>query len=329
MNKTWRLAAVLAVWIGADWATLCSAQDGMLAARAGAEAVAGSGAATARKKPTTLRMHVQLMAKGETLEAALAKLHQRRQAAKAQIETLGADAKSVTVGDPTLSAAEMQTRAQMERMIRERMAATGRKPAGLKLPRTVTVTALLKAEWPLSGDEPEKLLVAAHKLQEKIKAADLAGAKEATQLSPEEEELAEEMAQSSGHFGEEEEVEPGTPQFLFVAKISEAERREVLAKAFQRAKDQAAQLAEAAGAELGPLVMLSGDPGAGGPDSSGWAYNPYDDYGRRNYMRRLMAMQAAQQEDEEGAQVLEAVGPEPGMLSYGVQVNAVFGLKKK
>lgn len=329
MNRRTWWTALAACWLSAVWAADCPAQVDDLLTRSGlaTQAVQGSGQSSVRKKPTALRMHVQLMAKGDNLEDALAKLKTRREAAKAQLETLGAEAKSITFSDPSLSAAENPNRRQIERMIRERMAASGKKPAGLKLPHTVTVASFLKAEWPLAAEEPEKLLLAAHKLQEKIKAADLAGAKDAAKLSPEEEELAEEMAQS-GPFGEEQ-AEPGAPQFVFVAKISDQERREALAKAFQKAKDHATQVAEAAGAELGPLVMLSGNPGGGHAMPDGMYYDPYDSpYGRRAYAQQLMAQMAAE-DDGEGAPPLEALGPEPGMLSYRVHVSAVFGLKKK
>jgi uncharacterized protein YggE len=48
----------------------------------------------------------------------------------------------------------------------------------------------------------------------------------------------------------------GDPVFVYVAVLSDAERKAALASAFARAKKDAAELAEAAGMKLGPLASL-------------------------------------------------------------------------
>ena len=47
---------------------------------------------------------------------------------------------------------------------------------------------------------------------------------------------------------------PGTPQFIFIAKITDADREKALADAFTKAKSQAARTAKAAGHSVGWFV---------------------------------------------------------------------------
>jgi hypothetical protein len=78
------------------------------------------------------------------------------------------------------------------------------------------------------------------------------------QLSPEEQELAEEMAEmmSDHGYGSGSEAKPGEPQFVFVARISEEDRRQAMTEAFAKAQASAARVAAAAGKELGELAHL-------------------------------------------------------------------------
>ena len=290
----------------------------------GVETVSGTGTVTLTRKATVMRVHVQLLGKGKSLEEALANLKERRQAARAGLETLGAEKDSISFGDPSLLNPQSQNRRQLERMIRQRMAAAGRKAKGLKLPRSFTVSARLKAEWRLEAEDPEKLLLAVHALQEKVKAADLGGAKQAEELSPEEQELAEEMAEMTSDMGEEQ-ADPAASQFLFLARITDAERQQALARAFAKARAEAARLARAAGAELGPLVRLAGQ-GSGAGDYVNEMMDDYGPYSRQSYMRRMMAQQEAGSEEDAGK---IAAGPDPGALVFQFRVNAVFRLEKK
>lgn len=290
----------------------------------GVEAVSGTGTMTVTRKATVMRVHVRLLGKGKSLEEALANLKERREAARARLQTLGAEKGSISFGDPSLSNPQAQNRRQLERMIRQRMAAAGRKPKGLKVPRSFTVAATLKAEWRLAPEEPEKLLLAVDALQEKVKAADLGGAKQSEKLSPEEQELAEEMAEMMSNM-DEEQADPAAPQFLFLARITDAERQQAIARAFAKAQAQAARLAQAADAKLGPLVRLAGE-GSGASDYINEMMYDNSPYGRRSHMQRMMAQQASELE-EGGGKV--AAGPDPNSLVFQFRVHAVFRLEKK
>ncbi len=189
---------------------------------------------------------------------------------------------------------------------------------------------MLTATWPLAGDTTEKLLLAAEGWREKVKAAELAGGKEAPKLSPEEQEVAEEMAAQAASNGgnEEEPVKPGEPHFVFVARLSPQDRQTALAEAFTKAKAQAAELAKAAGAGFGAMTGLSGDGGTGGMGAlagmnASWRYNPYA--ARENYEWLQQVAQTAGGEEQQG----EAMAPKPDGIAFDFAVNATFAVLPK
>jgi uncharacterized protein YggE len=284
----------------------------------GERAVYGQGSVEIKRQPEFLRVEVDLLAKGKDPKEALAKLKERREAALSQLAALGADRKAIVIGEPTLSPETADPRRQMQMMVMERMRTGGRakKPDKPKA-APVQVTANLRADLPLKASGAEELLVAAHALQEKIKAADLAGLKEIAAGSPEEQELAEEMDPEMMGYNPGE-TRPGEPTFLFVSKVPEEERDKALAEAFQKAKREAARLAKAAGAELGPLAQLwsTHSMGNGGEDYT----NPY------RYYYQYMQKPATRSGDKDDS-ASEAIGPQPGGVSLRIAVNASFALK--
>ena len=138
-------AALLAVvaWPAAVRAQFDGGLAGMAAmAGTGKPAISGTGTAIVQRNPTQLRLYIQLLAKGKSLEDALAKLKERREAAMTQLETLKADKNSIVFGTPSLSGAASARKQQFEAMIMEQMRSRGKKvPKGLQTPQTVTVSA--------------------------------------------------------------------------------------------------------------------------------------------------------------------------------------------
>jgi uncharacterized protein YggE len=290
---------------------------------AGRPALSAMGIATVRRKPTQLRLYMQLLAKGKTLEDALAKLKDREEAATAQLEAMKADKKSISFGTASVSAAQSARKKQIEQMIISQMRARGKKvPKGLQVPQTVTVAATLTAQWPIEEQANDKLLVLAHGIQEKIKTADLGGNKEAEKLSPEEEEFEEEANQAGNQFGNEDESQQG-PQLLFVAALPRAEREKAMADAVVSARKQAAELAKAAGVALGPLVGLAGNcNGQMGDDDMPVRYGQY---GGSEALRRIVARQTG--EDPETKQD-ESLASDPTALRFTCTVTTLFQLGK-
>lgn len=283
--------------------------------------VVGAGAVTLSRPPTALRMHVELSARAATLEEALEKIKARREAAIMQLEILKADMDSVKTSNPTMSSTESEQKKQMEQMIIQRLRSRGQPvPPGLKASRMVSVSMTLAAQWPLEAESAEQLLLRADTIRRQVEEASLAGEADDEELSPEEQELAEEMAAMPGRYGQPQ-IEPGEPFFLFVARITEAERQKAMADAFAKAKENAQSLAAAAGRELGPLVSLAGEGGGRsniGSGSFGYEY--------ANYIQQMIGRVEGPASGQE-ADRAEAIARDANAIKFGFLVRAMFALK--
>ena len=286
------------------------------ASGSGSHGISATGTAQIERLPTTLRLQVDVLSKGPTLKEALANLKTRTEAAKAKVLSLGAQAGSVKVDAPRMSTDKSGQQRQMEMMIAARMRNRGKKGSKPAKPTTVNVSASLTAEWPLTAQDAEQLLIAAHTLQETIKGADLAGKEAAAKLSPEEQEVQEEMGEAMQSYNSGEDSKPGEPVFVFVCPISMAEREKALAEAFKKAQEEATQLARATGRELGELKTVSGSVTSGGEDESGTNY-------QMMMLMRGRGMAARGKSDDK----LEAMNVQPGMVKCTAMISISFGLK--
>ena len=162
-------------------------------------------------------------------------------------------------------------------------------------------------------------------MREKVKAAELGGGKEAPKLSPEEQEVAEEMAaQTARNMGsDEEQAKPGEPHFLFVARLSPQDRQTALAEAFAKAKAQAAELAKAAGAGLGPMTGLSGEAERRHERLQSPMQDTTATADRGEYEFLQQIAQAAGGEEQQG----EALAPRPDGIGFDFVVNATFAIE--
>jgi uncharacterized protein YggE len=285
----------------------------------GAPGIVAHGTTTLQRKPTQLRLYMELMAKGKTLPEALARLKERREAATAQLETLKAEKKSIVFGTPSLPNTQSSHKRQIEAMVMAQMRSRGKKvPKGLQVPHTVTVAQTLTVQWPLEDDSLEQMLLLAQNIQDKIKAADLAGSKESETPSAEEEEFAEEANQMASQFGEQQ--QSGEAHFLFVATLPEKDRAEALAQAFKKAVQHADETAKAAGLPRGRMVGVSSTC-SGQSDFGQHGYIGYDPTGSGNLLQRMIAQQAS--DNPEGKQE-EAISTEPGMLRFTCNATVVF-----
>jgi uncharacterized protein YggE len=284
--------------------------------------VAGTGTASISRVPEIMRVQVAITSKGATLKEALAALKTRSDAARLQVITLGAEKDSVKVDAPRIAAQDPNRRRSMDMMMAQRMKQAGKKGAAKdKTAPPVEVTSTLTAEWKLTAKDPEALLLAVHPLQEKIRSADLAGKAEAEKLSPEQQEMMEELeAAGQNRFSSSEEEPAGTPDFLFVSRVNSAEHEKAMRDAFQSAQVQAGKLAKAAGSELGSLRSITSFD-----DPSG----EYEDYGRRGGYGQsaYRLMQQAARRRATGDAPLEAVGVEPSLVKYSVSLTVAFDLK--
>jgi uncharacterized protein YggE len=304
------------------WATVAPAQVGRMPP-AGEAQISATGHVRLKRPPTHLRMYLQITGKGKTLEEALAALKERRETVAAQLDKLGADRASVVFSPPGVDPTAAAQQQRMEAMVVARMGTGARKPVKVVKP-PVSVATILTVQWPLAGDSPEKLLVAANSVSEKVKAANLAGGKDSAKLTPEEKEVAEEMAAapSQGNY-DEEAPRPGQARLVFVAHLAVEDRKTAQAEAFAKAKAHAAELAQAAGAALGPLTGLSGEVGPATPDYGGESYGGYNPYMRNEYQFLQMAAQGAVTDEQRN----ESLAMKPDATGFDCVMNATFAIK--
>lgn len=271
--------------------------------------VSGTGVMEIKRSAETLRVQLEVMARGKNLSEALDKLKIRREESAAALAKLGAVKDSVSFGDADMVDEASDRQGQMERMMMARNRALG-KATKPKTETPTVVTVMVKADFPLPADKPEALLLAAKTLQEKIKAAELGGLKADEKVSPEAEEQAEEAVGGSNRG----EMPRGTPAFLYVVKLTEAEKSKALAEAFELAKRDAARLAKAAGQSLGELQKLS-DQSQPGIDPEDLQMMSQREYGYNRFGR--------------GTSVIvgdEAMGMSPGKVVVKIGVVAQFRL---
>lgn len=286
--------------------------------------ISGNGVVVLKREPQILRLQIDLIAKGKSLTDAIETLKARREAARKQLTDLGAAPASIEFADMQVVPGKTDQQRQMEMMIRQRMRASGKattKEADKSGPLTVSVN--LKAEWPLQAGSAEERLLRAHELQEKIRAADLAGQKADEQLSPEEQEAAEESEEAQMRVYESNEgPKPGEPVFFYVCKIPDADRAKALAEAFAKAKAQAAQFAEAAGVTLGALRHL----GSGSGGALGMDYEDMSAYSNPTYARYVYPL-LQRARASQGEVIDEAIGVQAGTVTMRVSVSAAFAIK--
>jgi len=184
----------------------------------------------------------------------------------------------------------------------------------MKVKPPVKLTLSISADWKLEPAEPGELMLTCDALKQKISKTDFVGESE-NKLSPEQEELAEEMAEMMSQYGGGEESAPaGTPSFFYVRVISAELQDELLGKAFDDAKKEAMRLAKATKSELGSLKHLS--------TSDGESSNPYENY----YRSQREGFVPTAKTLEGGA--IEAVSTSPDKTKYSASVSATFEIKQ-
>jgi uncharacterized protein YggE len=287
-----RVLFVLAMGMGVLWlADSASAQIGSN------DVVFAAGKIRLQPTPNKLRMQVDIRAYGLTADAALKHLKARRAAATAQLRELNADAASIcfsaaraglpqtVYASPVASAAVSYATPVASTFVpaSPAMATTSVAPPAAVYtssgpsavpgssspakPRTQLFVAAttLKADWPLQGADADEIVAMAEAIRQRAMAVDLAGSKMTHDpLSPEEQELTEEAEMRfSGPLGPGASTVPpagakSQPAFVYVAVLSDKQRKTMLADAYASTKNNATELAEAAGMKLGALANLQG-----------------------------------------------------------------------
>jgi uncharacterized protein YggE len=292
--------------------------------------VTAQGTGTAEKFAEALRVEVQVLARGETYEAAVAALNSRVAVTRRQLREMGASEAEITQGiprpvgprrapdlsglpfaltpppgivqsEPLAPMPAEASGASLPPPLRGRVETKGKKrpaalhSAAITRPATVPPVAAVAvvAEIPLGAGSPETQAVRAEQLLRKIKAADLAGVKS---LGVRAQDLDIPGCEPCRQ-------EPGEPSVVFVGRFTPAERQRAASEAFRQARDEAAVLAGASGHGLATLGRLSAEAKLGadsGPSPTRQAPHAH--------------------------RADEAVSTRPDKVTYQVTVTATFTL---
>ena len=290
---------------------------GSTQADAGESTVSSTGTATLKKAPDVLRMQVELRGEGKDMTEALAKLHANEATAKKSLVELGATDASIQLKDVKDGSVKNPREQQMEYYMRQQMMQRGGKKPPTTAPVTVKVSATLLAEWPLSGTGDE-LMAKTWALTDKVKKADIAGAKSApASLTPEQQEEMEEQQAMLQQAMAAEGAAGAEPQFTYVAKVSDQDQANLAAEAFKNAKAEAARLAAASGMQLDALRQISAQAIA----SSNAQNNEQQMY------YAYAQMMSGNRANPAAAGATEATGKQPSDVEMRVIVTTTFALK--
>ena len=274
--------------------------------------VTGHGSARHTVPASRMRMIVEVIGREADVRKAAESAMQRVKTAKEDLLALEAIADSIQTGPPKVNTQQSDQHAEMRMYMMQSMGRAGRSQEETETNPLVTVTVSLAADWDLSNLGQLELLAKTHELKQTLEAANLSGASDESELSPEDQELFEE-AQMFDDYGEGQNQQ-GMPQFLFLAEVSQEVYDGLMKKAFDDAKNEASQLARAAGGQLGKLQSLNNQ--TSDQVNRYGLYSGYADYGQGDILENAV--------ESIGSRV--AVGADPVELKYTVQISAGFGL---
>ena len=304
MNRTFQTAVVLLL----SCAVPAAAQDDS----AQTSAVTGVGSAELEKTAGRMHVVVPLTAQGKDIQEAAETMQEKLAAARLLLSGLGAEEKTVRSGPLKLDSGQTDTHREMIMHLSGslRPHRSEADPAE-QMNEMVMVRQLVTADWPLKGEGIE-LLAMVHSLKKKISETTFDDNSETiAKLSPEEQELLEEAQM----FGESDDEDPDQPNIFFTATITEAEREELMKKAFQKARQAAERLAAASGTKLGKLVLLRD----GNAAQNEWASYAYmEQYGQTS----VAALQDFRAQDQDPD--LQKTGTEHTGLTFRFSVTVGY-----
>ncbi len=240
-------------------ATLCVAQM-----PAGTQAtVQAFGEDVVELKPKRLRLLLDTKAEGATAREATESLSKHKQAVREELVALKADRDSIRMMPADITSRMMGLPKQYERLNSQALLRLLGNTLNFnieELPIVYTAHCYIEAEWELPSTDPDMLLQLPNTLREEIKSRDLLGEDNVIQLSAEQNSRVSQLKTAMDeHMGfyEDESAEDNRVQILFVAKMSAEERAGAMKRAYEHARQQCEELAQAANMKLGRLANLS------------------------------------------------------------------------
>jgi len=266
------------------------------------DGVTATGRATLNVTPDRLRVRVRITSTDRDTRQAVADLDQRRDAVEQALADLSPVAGTLSAGATHTSAGPQSSQDRLEILL---MAGGGADRAAATQP-SPSVTCVVQAEWDLSAHGSDEAVVNAAALGDRIRSAVAHAGQPTTQPAT----TAPATAPAATTEASDTSVEE---DFQYVHAVSESERTKLLATATERATAEAKRLAEVAGFGLGPARRMSA--ASAGRTISDDA-EPIGDYLRT----------ALGEPDTANAEPAEAVGSDPGAVSFTVEVTATFAL---
>jgi len=240
--------------------------------QANADGLVAIGVAKSEGMADRLRVTVTIQAKGADMEKAIGVLKKRQKNAKVKMEKMGVIEDSIEFGSISTGGGGSR-QAQIRQAMMNQARGDKRLERMMKVKPPSSVQVSLSADWKLDADLDEvEMLVSVDELKNKIIAADIESASEEDELTPAQEELAEEMAEMASRYGEGE--ESSGPEFSFVRKVSADDVKKLVAEAVADGKKKAQELADSTGVKLGAIYRVASinrEPTAD-------YYDPYDGY---------------------------------------------------
>jgi len=221
--------------------------------QANADGLVAIGVAKSEGMADRLRVTVTIQAKGADMEKAIGVLKKRQKNAKVKMEKMGVIEDSIEFGSISTGGGGSR-QAQIRQAMMNQARGDKRLERMMKVKPPSSVQVSLSADWKLDADLDEvEMLVSVDELKNKIIAADIESASEEDELTPAQEELAEEMAEMASRYGEGEKL---------------------VAEAVADGKKKAQELADSTGVKLGAIYRVASinrEPTAD-------YYDPYDGY---------------------------------------------------
>jgi uncharacterized protein YggE len=264
--------------------------------------ILGSGQESVKMMPDTMVMSLNLLAVDEDFDKALATVQKQMADVKAALGGLAGPPASITSEGPWQGPAGDES-GYDSYMRRQMMMEMGRRMPEEEGKEKTTLSAIVEAEWKLAGADALALLKETSALQASIRAA-------LPDLSAPEGEMSEEAEEQMMLMMDamDELEQPGDPVFTFSAGVTPQKLAEARKAAFQKARDEAASLAQAAGVTLGGMVSISGSS------------VPESDDEMWRYASMMTGMAAPTETTARSATLRE--------LSWVVAVEVVFGFSQ-
>jgi uncharacterized protein YggE len=270
------------------------------------DGVTATGRATLSLTPDRIRVRVRISSTNRDVAQAVSDLARHRDAIQHALADLTPVDGTLSAGSTHAGAGTRSNQDTLETLLMATGAVPGRSPAATEPSPDFTCT--IQADWDLAAHGSDEAVVNAATLADRLRAAIAHAGQPTTQPATTTTTSTAPAAETSEIIVE--------PEFQYVHVLTDAERRKLLSMATDRATRDARALADSAGQQIGTVRRLSAaSAGKRMSDDS----EPIGDY-----LKAALA-----EPDTANSDPAEAIGSDPGEVSFTVEVTATFVLMVK